>query len=282
MPPQTVLIIGASKGLGLALVKKYSTLIGPTNVFATVRSTVSDDPNAEEIKPFPEGVRVIEDIDVSEKDCGDKIVEGLQGAAVGLVVYVSGVLKPEEIGKANWDDEIMMYTICSIAPVFVVQSLLMSASLAPEAKIILLTSEAGSITLRTEGEGGGMYGHHGSKAAGNMIGHLLSYDLKERGVSIAMIHPGFLKTEMTKNAGMEEFYDKMGAVTPDEAAVPFAEFAEKLNLEMSGRFWAPMGARQVVSLIPDGDQQSQMGIGNAEEVLGKEATKKPGPLELPW
>jgi len=33
-----------------------------------------------------------------------------------------------------------------------------------------------------------MYGHHGSKAAGNMIGHLLGYDLKERGVPIAMIH----------------------------------------------------------------------------------------------
>jgi hypothetical protein len=49
----------------------------------------------------------------------------------------------------------------------------MSSSLSPNAKIVVLTSEAGSVTLRTEGEGGGMYGHHGSKAAGNMIGHLL-------------------------------------------------------------------------------------------------------------
>ncbi len=32
----------------------------------------------------------------------------------------------------------------------------MSSSLAPEAKILLLTSEGGSITLRTESEGGGM------------------------------------------------------------------------------------------------------------------------------
>lgn len=74
-----------------------------------------------------------------------------------------------------------------------------------------------------------MFAHHGSKAAGNMVGHLLSYDLKERGVPLAMIHvscpslrvlksdtsadtsqPGFLKTEMTKNAGMEQFYEKMG------------------------------------------------------------------------
>ena len=52
----------------------------------------------------------------------------------------------------------------------------------------MITSEAGSVTLRTEGEGGGMFAHHGSKAAGNMVGHLLSYDLKKRGVPLAMIH----------------------------------------------------------------------------------------------
>lgn len=53
-----------------------------------------------------------------------------------------------------------------------------------------------------------MFGHHGSKAAANMVGHLLGYDLKARGIPIAMIHvspraiegsiadpqPGFLKT----------------------------------------------------------------------------------------
>ncbi|WWD16267.1 hypothetical protein CI109_100693 [Kwoniella shandongensis] len=262
MPPQSALIIGASQGLGLALVKRYASLIPPSQVFATVRES------AEEAKDkFPEGVRVIEKVDCTKEDVGETIVEGLQGVAVGVVIYVAGLLKPEKIGEANWKDEIMMYTICSIAPVFVVQSLLLSSSLSPEAKIILLTSEAGSITLRTEGEGGGMYGHHGSKAAGNMVGHLLSYDLKESGVPIAMIHPGFLKTDMTKNAGMEEFYDKMGAITPEEAAVPISEFVEKLDMEMSGKFWAPLGAR---------------GIGNAEEVLGKEVTKKPGPLELPW
>lgn len=33
-----------------------------------------------------------------------------------------------------------------------------------------------------------MFAHHGSKAAGNMVGHLLSYDLKKRGVPLAMIH----------------------------------------------------------------------------------------------
>lgn len=33
-----------------------------------------------------------------------------------------------------------------------------------------------------------MYGHHGSKAAGNMIGKLLGFDLKGKGIPVAMIH----------------------------------------------------------------------------------------------
>ena len=33
-----------------------------------------------------------------------------------------------------------------------------------------------------------MYGHHGSKAAGNMVGRLLSFDLRDREVVVVMIH----------------------------------------------------------------------------------------------
>lgn len=133
---------------------------------------------------------------------------------------------------------------------------------------------------------------------------------------------------------MEQFYEKMGgtfialfsttsallsgeneeliiAMSPDEAAPILADFAGKLNMEMSGKFWAPstylpsllksptpllcyvplpilpchfFGSRINPSpsigrsLIVDGAR----GIGNAEEVMGKEWASQPGPLELPW
>jgi hypothetical protein len=37
-------------------------------------------------------------------------------------------------------------------------------------------------------EGGGMYGHHGSKAASNMAGKLLSLELHDKGVPVLIIH----------------------------------------------------------------------------------------------
>ena len=52
-----------------------------------------------------------------------------------------------------------------------------------------------------------MYGHHASKTALNMVGHLLSYDLKDKEIAVGMLHPGFMRTEMTKGAGFDKFYD---------------------------------------------------------------------------
>ncbi|RXK35216.1 cytoplasmic protein [Tremella mesenterica] len=185
MSPASVLIVGASRGLGRALAEHYVSL--QSRVFATVRSPLKPD------QQFKGRIQVIEGIDCSQSDVGKRIVDGLKGETVEIVVIVAGLLKPEEFGKSSFEDEVSMYKICAIAPVLIVEDLATSSSLSPNAKILLLTSEAGSVTLRTQGEGGGMYGHHGSKAAGNMVGKLLSLDLKDRGVPVAMIHVRLLR-----------------------------------------------------------------------------------------
>lgn len=98
-----------------------------------------------------------------------------------------------------------MYKTVAIGPVFLTHHLsvkkinsckasnfilfsLRSQSFAKDSKLILITTEGGSITLRTKEEGGGNYGHHGSKAAANMVGKLLAFDLIDHGITVAMIH----------------------------------------------------------------------------------------------
>lgn len=76
--------------------------------------------------------------------------------------------------------------------------------------MLLISSESGSIGLRHEKEGGGNYGHHASKSALNMVGKLLSLDLKEHGVIISILHPGFMRTEMTAGVGFDKFWDEGG------------------------------------------------------------------------
>jgi hypothetical protein len=86
----TALIIGASQGLGASLVRHYAQKLSPSNVFATIRESA---PKSDDL--FPKGVNVIPNIDVSKKDCGDKVVDGLQGRAVDHVWIVAGLLKGE-------------------------------------------------------------------------------------------------------------------------------------------------------------------------------------------
>ena len=140
-----------------------------------------------------------------------------------------------------------MYTTSAVAPVFIVHGLahaglLVGAGLTtPGSRIILVSSEAGSIALRHAKEGGGLYGHHASKAALNMAGKLLALDLADRRVVVSIVHPGFMRTELTKSVGFDAHWDEGGAVTPDVAAKSLVEWAEKLDMSKSGQYWAPRG-----------------------------------------
>jgi NAD(P)-dependent dehydrogenase (short-subunit alcohol dehydrogenase family) len=129
----------------------------------------------------------------------------------------------------------------SISPPFIVHSLWLAKFLTSGSKIVLVSSESGSITLRHEKEGGGNYAHHASKAALNMVGKLLSLDLKEKGVIVSIVHPGFMRTEMTAGVGFDKFYDDGGAVTPEVAAQSLVEWTKALDISKTGEYWAPRG-----------------------------------------
>ena len=81
-----------------------------------------------------------------------------------------------------------MYATCALAPPFLAAQLLAGHNFAPGAKLLLVTTEGGSLALRTADEGGGNYAHHASKAAQNMVGRLLSLDLGPKGVTVVNIH----------------------------------------------------------------------------------------------
>lgn len=86
------------------------------------------------------------------------------------------------------DLEYLRYATSAVGPVFIVHHLVKAGLLNKGSKIILVSSESGSITLRHESEGGGNYGHHASKSALNMVGKLLSLDLKELGITVGIVH----------------------------------------------------------------------------------------------
>lgn len=157
-----------------------------------------------------------------------------------------------------------MYTTSAISVPFLVHALHKAKFLREGSKVILVSSESGSIGLRHAKEGGGNYAHHASKAALNMVGKLLSLDLKDEGVVVSIVHPGFMRTEMTRGVGFDQYWDVGGAVEPEVAAGSLAKWAEEVDIKRSGEYWAPRGP---------GD------IGTADVTMGKDL---PTPLQLPW
>lgn len=79
------LIIGASRGLGYELA--IALRADGHTVFATVRSKQSNS--------LPSDITVISDVDISKEDAGSKVVEGLKGTKLDLVIVNAGVFKTE-------------------------------------------------------------------------------------------------------------------------------------------------------------------------------------------
>ncbi|TPX37655.1 hypothetical protein SmJEL517_g00776 [Synchytrium microbalum] len=246
---KSVAIIGASSGLGLALAKHFASK--GTRVYGTTR-------DGKDIQV--EGVFTSK-LDTSEK----RSIDELKIPEIQELYVVAGYFSKESFDEMSWEEELKMYKTGAMGPLFVTRHLVKQGSLRHGSKVIWITSEAGSIGLRTEKEGGGLYGHHASKTAQNMNGKLLSFDLKPKGISIVMIHPGFMKTGLTKSVGFDKHYEKGGAIDPEEAVEPLLKVVANLTLENTGKFIAPVGPK---------------GVGNAH-VLGP-VEKLPAPLELPW
>jgi NAD(P)-dependent dehydrogenase (short-subunit alcohol dehydrogenase family) len=196
-----VVVVGATRGLGHSLVTYYSKQ-PDTTAYGTSRK----DKAPEETGP----IKWITSVDVGTPSAGKVIASALESTTIDTLIVSAGVFGKESFDAPDWDAEERMYRTSAIGPVFLVSALVHAERLAQGSKVVMISSEAGSIGLRHEKEGGGNYAHHASKAALNMAMKLLSLDVKEQGIALCSVHPGFMRTEMTKNVGFDKYYDSGG------------------------------------------------------------------------
>jgi NAD(P)-dependent dehydrogenase (short-subunit alcohol dehydrogenase family) len=93
------------------------------------------------------------------------------------------------------------------------------------AKYGIITSRMGSITDNTSG---GQYGYRLSKAAANAVGKSLSEDFRSQGVTVLMLHPGYVKTDMTGGSGL---------IDTTESADGLFKILNEKGFENTGTFW---------------------------------------------
>ncbi len=212
-----VLITGAGSGIGLSFVEAYKTQ--GYEVLACARQ-VSAELTAT-------GVEVIDNIDVTQEASIDRLKLTVAGRAIDILINCAGLLLNECLEDLNYAGIERQWDINALGPLRVTEALL--PCLKEGAKIAMITSRMGSITDNTSGS---RYGYRMSKAALNAASKSLAEDLKPRGVSVAILHPGLVATKMI---GFQ------GDITPDIAAERLMQRIGALNLTNTGTFWHANG-----------------------------------------
>ncbi|ANH69061.1 SDR family oxidoreductase [Mitsuaria sp. 7] len=178
-----VLIIGASRGIGLELVKQHR------DRGDTVVATARDDASLEKLKAL--GATAIK-LEVSDVVSIAGLAWQLDGYQFNRVLYVAGLYGPKTIGlqpPSAADFDAVMHTNV-LGPMRVLPQLL--DALAPDARIGILSSRMGSMTLRANSAG---WVYRASKAAVNSVMKDLSLTLDGRAICVSL-HPGWVKTDM--------------------------------------------------------------------------------------
>ncbi|MGB5811270.1 MAG: SDR family oxidoreductase [Polyangiales bacterium] len=210
----TVLIVGANRGIGLELCRQHAKR--GDAVHATTR------------KPSPEldaltGVEVHEGVEVTSPESVSRLAAVLGAGSLDRLVVAAGILKP--MGLDDFDPALVreQFEVNALGVLSTTVALL--PCLSPRARVALLTSRMGSIADNTSG---GSYAYRMSKAALNIAGRSLAVDLAPREIHVAILHPGWVRTDMTGGSGL---------IDAGESAAGIIARTVALSAETSGRFF---------------------------------------------
>ena len=214
---KTAVITGANRGIGLALAQKLHQM--DYDVIGICRES-SDELNAL-------AKQVIEGIDVTNSASIDKIKSELSNQQIDLLINNAGLLGDDVLGQIELDSLRAQMEINAYAPLMVTEALL--PNLVSGSKVAMITSRMGSIA---DNDSGGRYGYRASKAALNAFAKSLSVDLAPKGISVAILHPGYVQTRMVNFSGL---------ISTETSAVGLVKIIENLTLENTGSFWHTNG-----------------------------------------
>ncbi|MEM7760141.1 MAG: SDR family oxidoreductase [Cyanobacteria bacterium P01_A01_bin.40] len=215
---QTYLITGANRGIGLEYCRQLKEQ--GQQVIAVCRSP---SPELEDL-----GIEVEKNIELTDLAAVQNLVKSLNGRHIDVLINNAGIVERISLEQLDFVSIRRQFEINAIAPLRLTRILL--PNLSSGSKVILMTSRMGSIGDNTSG---GSYGYRMSKVALSMAGKSLAHDLKPKGIAVAILHPGLVKTRMTG------FTDS--GITPATSVQGLLERIEALNLDNTGTFWHASG-----------------------------------------
>lgn len=209
-----IVITGANRGIGLALTRQYRDR--GDSVVAVCRQSSSELDGL--------GVRVESGVEVTDRESLADLAGRLSDVDIDVLVNNAGVMRSTDF--SDIEDQLdafrLQFEVNSLAPLRVTRALV--DRLGEGSKVAIVTSRMGSIA---DNDSGGHYGYRMSKAAVNMGGVSMAHELAGRGIAVGLLHPGYVRTDMTGNTGH---------VDTDESAAGLIRRIDELSMESTGSF----------------------------------------------
>jgi NAD(P)-dependent dehydrogenase (short-subunit alcohol dehydrogenase family) len=212
MNQELTIIVGASRGIGLELCRAYgsesSTVVGTARKECTELSTLVDEAWL--------------NVDVTSPSLEETLRSSLKQRTIKRLIISAGILESDGLDSPSSEAIRRQFEVNALGALRCAYEL--HSNIKPGGTLAFITSRMGSISDNTSG---GYYGYRISKAALNAGAKSLALDLQSRAIKVAILHPGFVKTDMTNGQG---FVD-----APTSAAM-LREQIDTWKIEETGHF----------------------------------------------
>jgi len=223
----TILVTGSNRGIGLALVQEFAGK--GWNVIATCRTPKK----ATELKALAAANPkvIIEQLDVTDLGQIGKIAARYRGVPIDVLfnnaAWLGTPIENQQLGRL---DRQLFHDVMDTnvyGPLKLSEALVPNVEASRQKKIIGMTSGLGSLALM--GRMSRFYYYQMSKAAMNMGMRALRNDLQGRGITVALLAPGMVETDMLEDSGYSGT-----ALKPAESAAGLYKLVAELTPQDNG------------------------------------------------
>ena len=241
----TVLITGANSGIGLELSKQYAA--EGWHVIATHRRDAMPESLAALSAEY-DNVQV-ETLDVTDQQGIDVLSKKLSGVPIDVLLNNAGIVgtfeEPEQqFGTLDYELFHRFMDTNTAGPLRTAEAFFENVKASEQKKIVALSTGFshprniyGDSMIKRFGLHN-RYWYNTSKAALNMAYVTLASDMRDAGISVAVIGPGLVRTERTSKYVLSDEAEAL-AIDVNESAKRLRQAIQGLNLEVSGSFIGP-------------------------------------------
>jgi NAD(P)-dependent dehydrogenase (short-subunit alcohol dehydrogenase family) len=188
----SVIITGANRGLGLEFARQYGA--AGWRVFACCRKPEAA-ADLRSLAHASQSRTSVHALDVAETGHIAALADELTNDPIDLLLNNAGVYGPNRmhVGRIDYAAWAEVFTVNVLGPTRLIESFIDHVARSEQKRIVCLSSLMGSIGRNASGR---HYLYRSTKAALNMVVKSLSIDLRDRGVTVIAMHPGWVRTDM--------------------------------------------------------------------------------------